>query len=126
MFGGPRVRSAQIGSSLRPVKSLSFTTDAFSTRSDQCPLLLAGSTGPDATPAANTSVVIELKPTCRERARSNPNSVRKQRIAPFIERPHEIGSGMDRLPFTGEPFPSVRLERKVFDIVVAGLLPMLD
>jgi hypothetical protein len=41
--------------------------------------------GPDATPAANASVVIDTKPACRKRAHSNPDSVRKQRIAPFIE-----------------------------------------
>jgi hypothetical protein len=57
---------------------------------------------------------------------SNLDSVRKQSIAPFIEWPHEIRLGMDRLPFAGKPFSAVGFERKMFDVVIAGFFPMFD
>ena len=33
---------------------------------------------------------------------------------------------MDRLSFTGKPFPAVGFKRKMLDVVVASLLPMLN
>jgi hypothetical protein len=33
---------------------------------------------------------------------------------------------MDRLPFASKPFPTVGFERKMLDVVVAGLLPMFE
>jgi hypothetical protein len=46
---------------------------------------------------------------------SNLDSVRKQRIAPFIERSHEIGLGVDRLPFASKPFAAIGFKRKMLD-----------
>src|SRR4029453_12162955 len=57
---------------------------------------------------------------------SNFDGIRKQVIAPFVDRPLEIGLGMDTMPFAGKPFPTVGFERKMLDVVVAGLLPMFD
>src|SRR5467141_2093728 len=56
----------------------------------------------------------------------NLDRVRKECVTPFVERPHEIRLGMDCPTFAIKPFASVGIERKMPNVVVAGLLPMLD
>ncbi|SRR6266536_866970 len=56
----------------------------------------------------------------------NLDRVRKERVTPFVERPHKIRLGMDCQTFAIKPFSSVGIERKMPNVIVAGLLPMLD
>ena len=58
--------------------------------------------------------------------RSDPDRVGEERVSPFVEGPPEVGVGVDRLALAVAPFSSVGVERKVPDVVVAGLLPMFD
>ena len=76
----------------------------------------------------STSPAAGRRTDARHRPRSprDDNRVRKQRVTPFVQRPHEIRLGMDRLTFAITPFSSVGVERKMPNVVVAGLLPMLD
>src|SRR5712691_3656392 len=76
-------------------------------------------------------LVIHLSPmTCtsyiRDRLARDPDRVRKQRVTPFIQRPHEILLGMDGLTFALTPFSSVGIKGKMPNVVIAGFLPMLD
>jgi hypothetical protein len=65
-------------------------------------------------------------PRAELRQASYFDSARKERIAPFVERPHEIRLGVDRPAFAVEPLSPVGVERKMPDVIVASLLPMLD
>src|SRR5215217_5983231 len=57
---------------------------------------------------------------------SDPDGVGKQRVAPLIQRAHEIGFGMDRAAFALLPFAPVGFERKMLYVIVAGLFPVFD
>ena len=57
---------------------------------------------------------------------SHLDRIREQRVTPFVQGPHEVRLGVDCLTFALAPFSSVGIERKVSDVVVARLFPMLD
>src|SRR5262249_6551237 len=72
------------------------------------------------------SDISRRRPQCPGDRRSNPDRVRKKCITPLIQRPHKIRLNMDCLTFAIQPFSSVSIERKMSNVIIAGLLPMLD
>jgi len=70
--------------------------------------------------------VIEAEPDRLARDRSNLNCVRKERVTPFVKGPHKVRLSMDCSTFAIKPFSPVGIERKMPNVIVAGLLPMLD
>ncbi len=70
--------------------------------------------------------VIEAEPDRLARDRSNLNCVRKERVTPCVKGPHKVRLSMDCSTFAIKPFSPVGIERKMPNVIVAGLLPMLD
>jgi len=57
---------------------------------------------------------------------SHLDSIREERVTPLVQGPHEVRLRVDCSTFAIAPFSSVGIERKVSNVVVAGLFPMLD
>ena len=57
---------------------------------------------------------------------SNLDRIRKERVTPLVQGPHEVGLCVDCSTLAVAPFSSVGIERKVPHVVIAGLFPMLD